>query len=248
MGAVAGGASAVSSDSRDSTKDGGVTGMERRRTTGRAGGPTLGGVVALLTLLALVGASWPAAARAAKDPVEVSALGELPTGGGLRPGPIGSEPPVDRIRGVIPVAIKIEKVQVDAQVEQQDIVDGVMQNPSGPYVVSWYRGTGELGEHDNIVMAGHLDYWDVGPAVFYNVWKLQPNDEIDVTGEDHAVYRYKVDWVKKYDLAELEKGGVQEIVGSTKTEKLTLITCGGDFDYNKGQYLSRIVIRASRMA
>jgi Sortase domain len=222
--------------------------MERKRAMGQAGWRTLGGLVALLSILGLVGASWPAAARAAKDPVEVSALGELPTGGGLRPGPVGAEPAVVRTRGVIPVAIKIDKAQVDAQVEQQDIVNGVMQNPSGPYVVSWYRGTGELGEDDNIVMAGHLDYWDVGAAVFYNVWKLQPNDEVDVTGEDHVVYRYKVDWVKKYDLADLEKGGVQEIVGSTKTEKLTLITCGGDFDYDKGEYLSRIVIRASRIA
>jgi len=149
---------------------------------------------------------------------------------------------------VAPIAIQIANAEVDAQVEQQEIVDGVMQNPSGPWVVAWYRGTGRLGEDDNIVMAGHLDYWDVGPAIFYHVGDLKENDEIDVTGEDDAVYKYKVDWVKNYSVADLDSKAVHEIVGATDTETLTLITCGGPFDSEKGEYLERIVIRASRLA
>jgi LPXTG-site transpeptidase (sortase) family protein len=147
---------------------------------------------------------------------------------------------------VTPIAIKIAKAQVDAEVEQQEIIDGVMQDPSGPFVVAWYRGTGRLGEDDNVVMSGHLDYWDVGQAVFYYVGELAEGDEIEVTGEDDVVYTYTVDWVKNYTVADLDEAGVQEIVGSTDTEVLTLITCGGPFDTDLGQYLERIVIRASR--
>jgi sortase A len=220
------------------------TGKMRRQRWGR----TLNAMLTLLALLAMLGAAWPAVATAAQDPVDAKDHGEMPTVGGVRPGPVGAEPQPFRKRGVIPIAIKIARADVDAQVEQQEIVNGVMQNPSGPFVVSWYRETGRLGEDDNIVMAGHLDYWDVGAAVFYNVWKLKKGDEIDVTGEDNEVYTYKVDWVKNYKLAELDAKGIQEIVGNTKTEKLTLITCGGPFDYNKGEYLERIVIRASRVA
>ncbi|HKG25169.1 MAG TPA: class F sortase [Thermomicrobiales bacterium] len=206
--------------------------------------------LAVLTLLAMLGASLPAVRNAvAQDSIEeASQIGEPTTLGGVRPGPNGAEPQAFRKRGVAPIAIQIANAEVDAQVEQQEIVDGVMQNPSGPWVVAWYRGTGRLGEDDNIVMAGHLDYWDVGPAVFYHVGDLKENDEIDVTGEDDAVYKYKVDWVKNYSVADLDSKAVHEIVGATDTETLTLITCGGPFDSEKGEYLERIVIRASRLA
>lgn len=183
----------------------------------------------------------------AQEPVSSSGLGEPPTTGTLRPGPIGVTPRPFRVIGVRPVAIRIEKANVDAQVEQQEIIDGVMQDPSGPFVVSWYKETGRLGEDNNIVMAGHLDYWDVGAAVFYEVGKLNEGDVIEITGEDGQVYRYAVQWVKSYKVAELGAKAVQEIVGKTKKESVTLITCGGPFDYEKGEYLERIVVRATRM-
>jgi LPXTG-site transpeptidase (sortase) family protein len=211
----------------------------------------MGAALAVLTLLAMLGASLPAVRGVSaqdSDPVEeASQIGEPTTLGGVRPGPIGIEPDPFRKRGVAPIAITIPNAEVDAQVEQQEIIDGVMQNPSGPYVVAWYRGTGRLGEDDNVVMAGHLDYWDVGEAVFYHVGALKEGDEIDVTGEDDEVYKYKVEWVKAYTVADLDGQSVREIVGSTESEVLTLITCGGPFDSEKGEYLERIVVRATRV-
>jgi LPXTG-site transpeptidase (sortase) family protein len=222
--------------------------MGMTRTTRLTRRSVLGDGLALPALLAVAGSSWSSTrTSAAQEPVEASSLGEPPTTGGVRPGPFGTDPKPYRKLGVAPIAIKITKAQVDSQVEQQEIVDGVMQNPSGPFVVAWYRGTGRLGEDDNVVMAGHLDYWDVPQAVFFHIGDLKENDEIDVTGEDDDVYKYKVDWVKNYAVADLDAKHVQEIVGSTKTEKLTLITCGGPFDYDSGAYLERMVIRASRI-
>ncbi len=218
-----------------------------RRTRGSA----MSAALAVLTLLAMLGASLPGmrgvAAQDTDAVEEASQIGEPTTLGGVRPGPIGIEPDPFRKRGVAPIAIKITQAQVDAQVEQQEIVDGVMQNPSGPYVVAWYRGTGRLGEDDNVVMAGHLDYWDVGEAVFYHVGGLKEGDEIEVIGEDDESYIYTVNWVKAYTVADLDGTSVREIVGSTETEVLTLITCGGPFDSEKGEYLERIVVRASRV-
>ncbi len=180
----------------------------------------------------------------ANGPVAPSLIGDVPTTGGLRPGPVGLQPPPQR--GAKPTAIKIAKADVDAQVEVQDIIDGVMQNPSGPFVVSWYQETARLGEDNNVVMAGHLDYWDVGQAVFFHLGELKQGDTIEVTGEDGQVYRYQVEWVKNFTVADLDAKGVQEIVGSSSTEQLTLITCGGPFDYNRGEYLQRMVVRALR--
>ena len=170
--------------------------------------------------------------------------GEIPTTGGQRPGPIGVQPESAEVQGVLPVSIAIAAINLNAQVETIQIVDGVMQDPTGPWVVSWYKETGKLGEVDNIVMAGHLDYWDVGPAVFYNIAQLNQNDEIDVTGDDGVIYKYAVDWVKQYDA---NNAPIQDIIGPTTTEDLTLITCGGPFDYQNGVYLQRTVCRSHRM-
>ena len=61
----------------------------------------------------------------------------------------------------------------------------------GPWVVSWYKETGRLGvEDENVVVAAHVDYWNVGPAVFYNIRNLKEGDIVDLTGEDNNLYRY----------------------------------------------------------
>lgn len=202
-------------------------------------------LVATPALLATAGILAQATTIGAQE-VEDSSRGDLPTTGGIRPGPVGMNPRQVRRRGVEPVAIKIEAAEVDAPVETKEIVDGVMQNPSGPYIVSWYRGTGKLNEDNNIVLAGHLDYYDVGEAVFYNLGKVKKKDVVEVTGSDDVVYQYAVDSVEDVEIAELSADEIQAIVGKTDDEVLTLITCNGDFDADAQQYSQRTIVRAKR--
>ena len=211
------------------------TGRLSRRSL-LAATPTLLATAGLLTQVTAIGA----------QEVEDSSRGDLPTTGGLRPGPVGMNPRQVRRKGVEPVAIKIESAEVDSPVETTEIVDGVMQNPSGPYVVSWYRGTGKLNQDNNIVMAGHLDYYDVGEAVFYNLGKVKEKDVVEVTGSDEIVYQYAVESVEDVDIAELTAEEVQAIVGKTSGEILTLITCSGTFDAGAQQYSQRKIVRAKR--
>lgn len=164
-----------------------------------------------------------------------------PSGIELQAGPLGLYP-ASTVQP--PVAIQIPNATVDAEVEHLQIVDGAMPDPSGPWVVSWYEGTGRLGEQDNMVMAGHLDYWGVGPAVFYDLASLDEGDPIEVTGERGNVVSYSVTWTRLYQLEELNSQTINDIVGSTPVASLTLITCGGEFDEATGQYLSRYVVRA----
>lgn len=168
---------------------------------------------------------------------------ELPPSGEGKPlaGPLGLNPAPPTTSE--PVSITIPDAEVDAEVERNQIVDGVMLDPSGPWVVSWYEETGRLGEVDNVVMSGHVDYWDVGPAVFWTVGQLDEGAEMQVRGSDGATYTYAVAWVRTYEVAGLTSETINEIVGPTDTEALTLITCGGDFDYDTGQYLSRTIVR-----
>lgn len=154
--------------------------------------------------------------------------------------------PTPLVRGPKPIAIFVPKAEIDAPIEICEIISGQMSNPSGPFVVGWYRESGRLGEADNIVMAGHLDYWGVGRAVFYHLGALKEGDDIQVLGANNAEFHYEVEWKKKIKAAEANNGGIQEIVGKTDEERLTLITCGGDYDRETQEYAERTVIRAKR--
>jgi hypothetical protein len=206
---------------------------------------------------------------------------DVPSYGAARPGPlraerdrdepadvdtpvVGAAPkdddsaPVDTdtvaAEGVVPVAIQIDVMGVDAYVERAEIDEtGTMQDPSGPWVVAWYEDLAAVGEGSNVVMAGHVDYWNTegGAAVFSALkpWSPEAIGEgalIEVYGEDGEVYEYEVVSNKLYDMQNDMTPEVirDEIVGPTDEETLTIITCGGDFNYETGEYYSRAVIRA----
>lgn len=183
-------------------------------------------------------------------PIESTTTGEMPSSGALRPGPAGENSPLPRAANPsAPVNILVDKAGINADIEQLDIVNGVMANPTGPWVVAWYRQTATLGEQGNVVLAGHVDFWNVGPSVFFNLRDLVQGDEIVLTGEDKRTYTYAVDWVETFLLDDLTTGGVlQDVTGHTDTRSVTLITCGGEFDYVNGEYLSRMVVRATYVA
>lgn len=196
----------------------------------------------LVSLVVLVGLSAGVAANSGAG---------LPGWGGSgtdapKAGPLGLNTTTTPAEGDVPVAINIPDAEVDAEVEIQQIVDGQMLDPSGPWVVSWYEQTAMAGTTGNSVMSGHVDYWEVGPAVFRNVANLQPGAEIRVIGQDGATYVYALEYIERVYIADLtaEQVNSPRLVGNTDYAALTLITCGGEFDREAGEYLSRDIIRA----
>ena len=172
----------------------------------------IGLLIALALLLSLILPLVGAAAQetdAEEDVSTTEALAEVPTTGARRPGPVilaatrVAVPEPELVEGVAPVALQVDSVGVDAPIELGGVVDGVMLDPSGPWVVSWYEPLGKVGEGGNVVMAGHVDYWDVGPAVFWDIRNLPAGDVIRVVGEDGKNYEYAVQWIERYDAAQL---------------------------------------------
>jgi sortase family protein len=212
----------------------------------------------LVTLALLLGLLLPLAGVAAQDDAtqgqSEEVLSEVPSMGGRRPGPVvlgaskvkASAPA--RAAGFTPVELQADSIGLDAPIEDGSIVDGVMLDPSGPWVVSWYSQLGKAGQGGNVVMAGHVDYWDVGPAIFQGVPALQPGDIIRVIGEDGETIEYATESNQLFTVADLTPEIIQsEITGDTGQETLTLITCGGDFDAAAGEYLHRRVVRAYKI-
>ncbi|MFN8594187.1 MAG: class F sortase [Thermomicrobiales bacterium] len=187
-----------------------------------------------------VAVGTPAAGFIGIQPIGV---GEVPTTGAARPGPANEKPILSAAGQIAPVGLAVPSAGIDAGIERLRVIDGAMPDPTGPWVVAWYENLGSLGRAGNVVMAGHIDYWNVGPSVFYNLATLQPGDDITVSGNDGKVYPYTVDWVRQYNSSAMP---LDELTSQSDGQDLTLITCGGAFDYVNGHYLQRTVVRATR--
>jgi sortase (surface protein transpeptidase) len=192
--------------------------------------------------MAAAGATVATGGRlAANTGTQLPVWGETPGSTDLQAGPLGLNPAIDP--GQVPVAIRIPDASVDAEVERQQIVDGKMLDPSGPWVVAWYEQTARAGAIGNCVASGHVDYWGVGPSVFYTVAEIPEGALIDITGKNGAVYTYEVTSISRVDLTTItvDELNSPEVVGRTDYPALTLITCGGNF--NGQEYTQRDIIR-----
>ena len=151
--------------------------------------------------------------------------------------------PVDRL--VIPA------INVDAAVTTKVVSDDLqMPDPDGPQSVIWYDFSaipglgGSPGVGGNSVLAGHFDYHDFGPAVFWNLAKIKAGDEIAVRLRDGSEYKYTAVSNRVVDAA---AASWDSIVASTRQESVTLITCAGTFDPGTHTYDERRVVWAVRM-
>ncbi len=140
-----------------------------------------------------------------------------------------------------PVEIKIPAISVDAKIEQVGIDNGVMGIPADPWNVAWYPTISEPGTYTNVVMAGHKDWWNVGPTVFWNLNQLVPDEKIYLVGADGTGGTYQI--TKSYAVD--ANVNAQEIVSDHGSEMVTLITCDGAFDGE--HYLQRWIVIAERI-
>ncbi|MBN9012790.1 MAG: class F sortase, partial [Rhizobiales bacterium] len=140
-----------------------------------------------------------------------------------------------------PVKIEIPAIGVDANIEQVGIVNGAMGTPQDAWNVGWYPQLSWPGQYSNVVMAGHRDWWGIGPTVFWNLPNLAAGEMIYLVGADGTGATYKITDV--YSVDSTTDAG--QVVGDTGSDMLTLITCDGSF--NGSEYLSRQIVRASRI-
>ena len=145
-----------------------------------------------------------------------------------------------------PIAeIAIPRFEITAPIVIRGVnAAGVMETPDGPTDVAWYDFSARPGFGSNAVFSGHVDYINYGPAVFYNLKDLNPNDVIEVRLADGTVYN---SGVKEREVVYANEADVSRIVGPTDAEIITLITCGGTFISATGQYDQRVIVRAQRL-
>ncbi|MCX7624407.1 MAG: class F sortase [Thermomicrobium sp.] len=138
--------------------------------------------------------------------------------------------------------IRIPAIGVDAPVVTKGLdPTRRMEAPDRPDEVAWYEFTALPGQGSNIVLAGHVDFVGVGPAVFWDLWRLRVGDVVELLLVDGRVVRYRVSGLETVVEAEAP---VERIVGPTVSERVTLITCAGNYNPATGRYDQRLIVVA----
>ncbi len=140
----------------------------------------------------------------------------------------------------LPVRLRIPAIGVDAFVEPVGLTeDQAMDVPSRWEDVAWFKLGYRPGMTGNAVIAGHLDTNTGAPAVFWDLNKLQPGDEVIVVGDDGVERVFVVEGAEVYPY---DQAPVQRIFGPADRPQLNLITCNGAWDREVRNYSHRLVV------
>lgn len=140
-------------------------------------------------------------------------------------------------------------------VEERDTVyqgaREVFQDPSAPARVAWYPRFGHPGfGGDNSIFAAHINYVGYGDGPFAYLTSVAAGDAFYVTMANGDQYAYTVRSIDVVALANLDMDAVVFPLLDANTERVTLISCGGDFVRNPsgvgGEYTSRVILVADR--
>ncbi len=142
--------------------------------------------------------------------------------------------------GIVPTRLEIPSIGVDATILELDLRGDEPQVPANFDDTGWYQQTRLPGEIGPSVIAGHIDSVN-GPAVFVNLDKLVPGDQIAVSNRDGETRTFVVTHTGQYPKTDLPT----EVFGFDKPlPELRLITCGGTFNPTSGHYRDNYVVYA----
>jgi LPXTG-site transpeptidase (sortase) family protein len=115
---------------------------------------------------------------------------------------------------------------------------GAMAVTNESYDVGWYKLGPAPGDPGDAVIDGHLDWYDTSRAVFFNLKNMRVGDDIEVQRVDGVSHHFKVTNVQSVAY----NATVAGLFTPTGPARLSLITCGGQWDFKKGEYLQRVIV------
>ena len=216
-------------------------GRHRRRTP-----PAVLAWSATSVVLAAVGTGvLVLAPSAAQAPVHrvVAAPVELPPEQPARAAAAAVTPvaAVRQLPASAPTAVRIPALGVTSDVMELGLQrDGAMEVPPGAYPVGWYDRSPTPGQLGPAVLAGHVD-WDGEPGAFAGLDELLPGDTVEVDRADGTTAVFLVDRVEEHAKDAFPGDAVY---GDLDHAGLRLVTCGGAFDQETGDYLDNVIVFA----
>lgn len=149
------------------------------------------------------------------------------------------EPPP---HGPRPVGLTIEAIGVRADVVPVGVEDGLraVEVPADVEIVGWYRFGPSPGASGSAVLIGHVDSRTQGSGVFFRLQELGPGDTVSVAFANGSRSSFRVVARRSYPKGQLPG----EVFQRSGRPVLTLVTCGGPFDWATRSYSENVVVFA----
>jgi LPXTG-site transpeptidase (sortase) family protein len=126
-----------------------------------------------------------------------------------------------------------------------------LQDPRNPQAIAWYPNYSRPGQAGgNTLVAAHVDYYTGVATPFARLRNAKAGDALYVKLSDGTQYTYTVIGWNLVKTENLDMAIVVYPKLDDHTERVTLISCGGDFIRNPsgvgGEYASRVILTAER--
>jgi len=146
---------------------------------------------------------------------------------------------------VVPARLQIPKIKVDAAIDQMGILqNGLLEAPTGPKTVGWYKFGPRPGEVGSAVIDGHYGRWANGEgSVFDKLNTLKKGDSLSVVDSKGTITMFIVRELKTYDPKADDSAVFHSNDGRSH---LNLITCDGSWSSNSQSYSRRLVVFADK--
>jgi LPXTG-site transpeptidase (sortase) family protein len=149
---------------------------------------------------------------------------------------------LETTEGPKPERLIIDVLGIDAPIGQYGVAaNGQMDVPDNITEVGWYKFGPSPGDPGSAVLAAHVDLAGPGRGLFYDLDKLEVDDEVIVSYGDGESRSFRVVARATYLKTELP---LDAIFSRDGDPVLTLVTCGGGFSRSTGSYDSNVVVYA----
>lgn len=143
------------------------------------------------------------------------------------------------VKPIKPNKIIIPSLQVKAIVEPVGVLEnGQMAVPKDTEQTGLLSPGYLPGELGNAVIDGHVDNY-TGPAVFFYLKKLKPNDQVilkDKTGRQLTFL------VESTEIVTPHQVSIDKVFGPSAEPRLNLITCTGKYSRKKQEHEARLIV------
>ncbi len=144
------------------------------------------------------------------------------------------------------VRLLIPKAGIDAPFVTLGVIaaTNTMDSPKDKDHVGYYDFSPPPTYGGNTVLSGHVDWYTGETGVFWNLKNLVKGDAIEIDMADGKKVNYSITDTQLYDDT---NAPVDQIIGPTPVESVTIITCEGVFDRAAAEYNKRRVVRGERV-
>jgi LPXTG-site transpeptidase (sortase) family protein len=205
----------------------------------------LTGLLTGLTLIVIAVLPWPTGAGSFPAPVSASpvpAALAAPAPSAPLALPLTGPPPPPAAPA-LPARLRIGTIAVAAPVVAVGVDErGAMAVPNDVRTVGWYRfGPRPGATSGSSVLSGHVDDRVQGRGAFAKLADVKPGDPVEVELADGTPLGYRVRTIERVAKDALP---TDRLFARSGPPRITLITCGGAFDWTTRTHTENVVVTA----